>query len=111
MAKYFGHVGFVETVEKNPGVWKEDIVERTYSGDVIRNTYRWQTNSNSTNDDIGVSNQISILVDPYGYENFHKIRYIVWNNVKWKVSSIDVQYPRLILDLGGVYNGDTGPSY
>lgn len=105
MAKWYGVIGYAETVEKTPGVWKEEITERNYSGDVIRNTSRWSTSSDSTNDDLTVNNQISILADPFAYQNFHSIKYLEFMGAKWKVNSVDAsQYPRLILTIGGVYN-------
>lgn len=103
MAKWFGKIGFAETVEKTPGVWVEDIVDREYYGDLIRNTRRLQS-SDKVNDDVEISNQISIIADPYANENFHAMRYAKFMGSKWKVNSVEVQYPRLILDLGGVYN-------
>lgn len=110
MAKYFGKIGFAETAESVPGVWKEQIVEHEYYGDITRNmSSRHQANSNELNEDILLSNQISVLADPYAFHNFQSIRYIEWMNTKWKVSSVEVQFPRLILEIGGVYNGDSGP--
>ena len=109
MAKYFGKIGFAETLETVPGVWKEQITEREYAGDVMRNIRRLQDDKYSTNDDLSVSNEISIVADPYAYNNFHSIRYIEWMGTRWKVSSVEVQYPRLLLNMGGVYNGDSGP--
>ena len=104
MAKWFGKIGYnVGTYEASPGVWKEKIEERPYYGEVIRNTRRLQT-LDKVNDNITVSNQISILADPYASQNFHMIRYITFMNNKWKVTNVEVQYPRLILDLGEVYN-------
>lgn len=104
MAKFYGKIGFIETQETSPGVWTETVVERNYYGDLLRNTRRWDS-SEYLNDNLSISNQISIVADPYAYENFHSIKYAEFMNAKWKVSSVDVQYPRLILDLGGVYNG------
>lgn len=104
MAKFFGVIGFAETVETEPGIWVEDIATRSYYGDIIRNTRRLQS-SNSTNDDINISNEISIIADPYALQNFHSMRYVEFMGAKWKVSNIEVQYPRLILSVGGVYNG------
>lgn len=104
MAKYYGKIGFGVTVETSPGVTKPDIVERPYKGDVLRNTRRWQ-NGEGANDNLSINNSISILADPYAFENFHNIRYASWMGVNWKISNIDVQYPRLILTLGGEYNG------
>lgn len=106
MAKWFGNIGFSETVESAPGVWTEETASRSYYGDLIRNTRRLQTPGDRLNDNIEISNEISIVSDPYAYENFQKIRYAEFMNTKWKVTSVDVQYPRLILTLGGVYNGE-----
>lgn len=104
MAKYYGKVGYAETYEFTPGVWKERITERTYFGDLIRNTRRLESSEN-VNDDINISNNISIIADPYANENFHSIRYVTFMGSKWKVSSVEVQFPRLILTIGGLYNG------
>lgn len=104
MAKFYGAIGFAGQYEERPGVWKDGIAERFYAGDLNRNTRRLQTAS-QVNDDIVVSNEISIVADPYAHENFHAIRYAVYMGTKWKVTSVDVQYPRLVLTLGGVYNG------
>lgn len=105
MAKWCGVIGFAEVREKAPGVWVEEIVERTYCGDMIKNIRRLQTTS-QLNDDVTISNSISIVADPYANENFHSMRYAEFMGTKWKVSSADVEYPRLILALGGVYNGE-----
>lgn len=102
MAKYYGKIGYVETVETEPGLWEENVTVRPYYGDVIRNIRKLQTNG--VNDDVNISNQISIVADPYAVQNFHSIRYAELNGVKWKVTDVDVQYPRLTLSLGGVYN-------
>lgn len=107
MAKYYGRVGFVDgNVETAPGVWKEHIVEREYYGDVVRNTRRLRE-TEFLNDGISVGNDISIVSDPYALQNFHAIRYISWMGINWKVSGVEVQFPRLILGLGEVYHGET----
>lgn len=103
MAKYCGKIGFCETCETEPGVWTEQITERTYFGDILRNTRRLQ-NASQINDSVTVSNEISIIADPYACQNFHSMRYIEFMDTKWKVSSVDVQYPRLILTVGDIYN-------
>lgn len=103
MPKYYGTIGFVETKETAPDVWTEEITEREYSGDVIRIQRRWQ-GSEHLNDNLTINNKLSILSDPYAYNNFHSIRYATWMGAKWKVTSVEVAYPRLLLDLGGVYN-------
>ena len=105
MAKYYGVIGYAETTETSPGVWTERITERSYYGDIIKNNRNLQ-NSEYLNDNINVSNQISIVADPYAIANFHAIRYAEFMGAKWKVPSVDVQTPRLLLTLGGLYNGN-----
>lgn len=104
MAKYYGVIGYAATVQTEPGIYEEQIIETEYMGDVLRNTRRLREGS-KINDDITISNQISIIADPYASNNFHAMRYVTFMGAKWKVSEVDVQYPRLILTLGGLYNG------
>lgn len=103
MAKWYGEIGYAETVQTKPGVWEEQITKRNYYGEVIRNTRRLQS-ANQLNDNINVSNEISIVADPFAYQNFHSMRYVEFMGTKWKITNVEVQYPRLILELGGVYN-------
>ena len=103
MAKFYGNVGFADTVETEPGIWEENVIARPYYGDLSRN-FRKLESSGGVNDDINVSNEISIVSDPYANLNFHAIRYIEFMGAKWKVTNVEVQYPRLILTIGGVYN-------
>lgn len=104
MAKYYGVIGYAATVQTEPGIYEEQIIETEYIGDVLRNTRRLREGS-KINDDITISNQISIIADPYASNNFHAMRYVTFMGAKWKVSDVEVQYPRLILTLGGLYNG------
>lgn len=108
MAKFSGVVGYAtETVETVPGVWTDSgIVEKQYLGDVVRNTRKLE-DGEKVNDDLTVGNSISIVADAYASEHFFAIRYVRWAGTLWKVSNVDVQSPRLILRLGGVYNGPT----
>lgn len=105
MAKWYGMIGFAENVEVEPGVWEDDIVEHSYFGDVTRNTRRLQ-GSGEINDNIGISNQISILADPYANQNIYAMRYAVYMGVKWKITDVEVQFPRLILSIGELWNGN-----
>lgn len=106
MAKYYGVVGYATLTETAPGVWTEQITKRSYYGDVIRNMRRLQTTSN-LNDDVNINNEFSIVSDPFAQQNFHTIRYVEYMGTKWKVTNVEVQYPRLILSVGGVYHEDT----
>ena len=104
MAKYFGKIGYAEQVETASGVWEEKITERQYYGDVVRNIRKLES-SGDINDNINVSMEISIVADPYAIQNFHAMRYVEFMGSLWKITSVEVNYPRLILSIGGVYNG------
>lgn len=105
MAKFYGVIGYaVNNVETKPGVWEEQITEREYTGDLTRNTRRLQS-SDKLNDDINIANEISIVADPFARQNFHSMRYVEFMGAKWKISKVEVLYPRLVLTIGGVYNG------
>lgn len=103
MSRWYGFVGYAEEVETSVDVYEEQIVEREYVGDVIKD-YRKLNSSNYLNDNVTINNRISIVADPYAYSNFHSIRYCTYMGTKWKVTGIEVQYPRLILDIGGVFS-------
>lgn len=104
MAKYHGAIGFMITKETAPGVWVEEIEEKTYSGDLMRNMAKYQSSGN-VNDDINIANEISIIADSFAYERYGFMRYATYMGFKWKISHAEMQYPRIILTLGGVYNG------
>lgn len=104
MAKWYGKIGYAKTVETDPGVWDDLIEEREYYGDLTRNARRLQS-ADKVNDDVVVVNQLSIVSDPYAMNNFYSMRYAEFMGAKWKIDNVEVQYPRLLLTLGGVYNG------
>ena len=104
MGKWFGKIGYAVREQTSPGVWTDLITEREYYGDTVRNWNSRYSQSNNVNDNITVQNSISIIADPFAYEHFSAIRYVVFMGTKWKVDSIEVQYPRLLVTLGGVYN-------
>lgn len=110
MTKFFGKIGYAENVKTAPGVYSEQIVEKSYYGDITKAARRLETSSDSINDSISVSNTISIVADAYAYNHFFAIRYIEWAGCRWKVTTVEVQRPRLILNLGGVYNEDENSS-
>lgn len=109
MAKFFGKIGYGVTAEAAAGVWVDTIVEHDYYGDVVKNTRKLQEGE-SLNNDLSVGNSISIVADAYANEHFFAIRYIQWAGALWTVSDVEVQSPRLLLRLGGVYNGPTAPA-
>lgn len=108
MAKWCGKIGYVESVEdeNRPGIWVNNVTEREYFGDIIRQTNRWSSSSDSTIDDLSADNHISIVSDTFAEENVRFMRYIEFMGAKWKINSFEVQRPRLIVTMGGLYNGE-----
>lgn len=107
MAKFYGEIGFIEEKETVPGVWEDPTpTERKYFGDVVRSSKRFEPGQ-KVNDDLTVNNEITILADPYAMNHFYTMRYINWLGTYWKINNVTVEYPRLRLTIGGVYNGPT----
>lgn len=106
MARFYGTIGYVESVEKSPGVFVDIKTERNYYGDVLQNSKRWD-NSENLNDDLNISNRFSIVADAYAFDHFYAIKYIRWMGADWKVHYVEVNRPRLILTVGGLYNENT----
>lgn len=105
MARFAGKIGFAHTVESKdePGKWEDQIIERTYYGDINRRTFR-NKSANGINDNLTISSEVSVVADLFASDNYHLVRYVEYRGVKWKVSSVDLQPPRLILTLEDVYN-------
>lgn len=110
MAKFFGKIGFVETVEISPGIWKELYSEREYYGDIIRQSRYINNNQESTNKDIGLNNDISIVADSYANENIYAMRYVEFAGSKWTITNAEINYPRIRLTIGGIYNAESDQS-
>ena len=106
MAKFYGEIGYGQSIQTAPGVWEDVITKKNYYGDVIRKSRRLQDDE-KVNSDLTVGNSISIVADAYANEHFFAIRYISWAGTLWGVSDVVVESPRLVLRLGGVYNGPT----
>lgn len=104
MAKFYGKVGFGVTRESAPGVWTTQIEEVSYSGDVTQNARRWQQGAH-LNDDLTLNMTISIIANDYAMTNLGAVKYVIFKGVKWKVTAVDIEHPRIILTIGGVYNG------
>lgn len=106
--KFFGIVGYCKSAMgsgERAGIWEDDVTERQYYGNVLSNNRRYDAQQDSVLDNLNVSNRISIVADAYAYEHFFEMKYIEWMGTKWKVTQVEVQRPRLILQIGGVYNG------
>lgn len=108
MARFYDAIGYGETIESPPesGIWVDQITEFYYFGDVIRNARKLE-DGEKLNNDISVSNSISIIASEYAIDHFFAIKYVRWAGVLWTVTNVEVRNPRLILSLGSVYNGPT----
>lgn len=110
MAKFYGKIGYCRQVEEvgpdgvGTGIWVNETIEKNHFGDVLRFNAKWDRSS-ELHDNIGINNQLSIVADSFAYNNLNYIRYVEWMGTKWTITNIDVQYPRLILTVGGEYNG------
>mgnify|MGYP003290525621 CR=1 FL=1 len=104
MAKWYGTIGFVESKEVSPGVWDDEVTERKYFGEVNRSRRMYQA-ADQINDNLNISNEFSIVSDPYVDEHIHSMKYLEFKGTRWKITNVEDQYPKLILTVGGVYNG------
>lgn len=105
--KWSGKIGFAEdTGETAPSVFAERIVERSYYGDVLE-LGRQMQGSDQINEDVTVGNSLSVVADPFASANLYNLRYATFMGQRWKVSAVKVQLPRLVLTLGGIWNGNT----
>ena len=109
MARFYGIVGFGNTVEVLPGVMEDVIVEKPYYGDVLQPARSFEQGEKVVSD-VTASNRISVVADDYASENVFAIRFVEWKGVLWSVSNVEEQRPRLIFRLGEVYNGPRAPT-
>jgi len=105
MAKYVGMIGYEVSSFDGTDKYTVEIVEKPVKGDLLRNANRWDS-ADKVNDDLNITNRISIVADPYATQNFHLMKYATFMGTKWKITSIEVLYPRLVISLGGVWNGN-----
>jgi hypothetical protein len=103
MAKFYGIIGFAETVETSPGVWEDVITRRSYSGDVVKSAQKYKS-SDRVNSNVVIDNDISIISDIYANNKINLMKYIEFMGIKWKIESVEIRYPRLIISIGDVYN-------
>ena len=107
MARFHGPIGFLTTEEKDPvarpGIYDEVLKERTYYGDVFNSSRRWDQNGNF-NDNLAISNRISIVADDFIKTHLGAMKYVRWLGDTWKITNFEMQYPRIILTIGGQYH-------
>ena len=104
MAKFAGTIGFITQVENKSGLYENETVERSYTGEILQDVRRWN-NVEKINDDITLGNRFSIVADGYIFDNMYAMRYMIWRGVRWSITKVELQTPRIILTVGGVYNG------
>lgn len=106
MAKFVGMIGYATMQETVPGVHAEVVTEKAYVGDIVKNHNRWQP-TDELNDDFKISNVFSVVSDPFAEDNFYAMKYVVWMNAAWRITNVEIQRPRLLISVGGLYNGET----
>ena len=106
MAKFYGEVGYIFKEESAPGVWSDKVIKRNYVGDILRNSTRWESGEN-LNDDLRINNKFSIIADSGAFEKIYAMRFIKWMGEFWKINTVEKNYPRINITVGGIYNGKT----
>lgn len=106
MAKFSGKIGYITEVEEPPssGVFISQVTEKNVYGEIVKNSRRFDPGQ-KVNDDVTINNHFSIVADPFAYSHLHEMRYLEWHGVKWKINDVTIEYPRITLTVGGVYNG------
>lgn len=107
--RFSGIVGFTSSTETSPGVFTDVITEKAYFGDVIRDSRRLEGPSQAppvTNQSVALGNSFSIVADPEAFENYQHMRYVHWNGGYWTITDVEVRRPRLVLTIGGQWNGN-----
>lgn len=102
--KWYGNIGFGIPVNEND-IHTEVITDKPYKGDILENNLRWQQ-SDKIDDDLNITNKISVIANDFAYDNIGYMKYVELRGNKWKIVSATLQYPRILLTIGGVWNGD-----
>lgn len=109
MAKFYGAIGYSIITETSPGVWIDEVVERNYTGDEIKAKRIWQPSEN-VNPNFTISDSISIVADEFMLANMQMMKYVRWRGAVWSINSISIDRPRMVLAIGGLFNGNTTSS-
>lgn len=104
MAKYKGIIGFVSNEEIEPGITEDVVTEKKYRGDILKNNQRFNVGT-TTSGELKITNQFSIVGNSYAFDHVSDIRYLEWRGNRWVVDTVDIEYPRLVMTIGGLYNG------
>lgn len=97
-------LGFSEkNKEVRPGVWKMQPEEVTHRAKLL--TYNKDYDSGEeVNDDLKLRNRYEIVMKDKKLD-YQDMRYVIVKGTKWKVSALEFLEVRIIITLGGVYNG------
>ena len=102
MTRCSGNIGYALVAETQPGVWTEEVVDKKYYGEVVTDNRKF-TDQNQINDNLNISNNISVVSNKFMLDNMSYMKYITFLKSKWKISSVDIKPPRIIITMGGLY--------
>lgn len=106
MARFSGVVGFYAgSKEVRPSIFEETYEEHTLRGDTLRSGYS-QSENQTKYDTLRLTNRVSLIGDTFSFKNYNAIRYVTLNGQSWKVTSVEIERPRLILEIGEVWNNE-----
>lgn len=103
--KVSGEIGYAKSIETTPGVYDDQITRKPFSGDLIQDTRKWESDQ-KVNDNLVLGNRVSILASSFARANLDFMKFVKIGESYWEISNIQIQYPRLFLTLGSVYNGN-----
>lgn len=105
MNRFFGKIGFCyQESEEGSDIVTERVVLKTYRGDLLKSNRKWET-AEQIIDQFNISNRVSIMADPYSLDNLYAIKFVILHGKAWKITDAEIQYPRIILSIGGLWNG------
>ena len=110
MAKSHGVIGFAIQTQTHPGVYEDSIEEKPYSWEYVRPAANRYVAGASVNDNIVMSTQISVVINPFLRTNSAYARYVKVDGIKWKVTAVEPEFdrPRYRFTLGEVYQDVQG---
>ena len=109
MPKWYGRIGFSTDSDQGFGIFEKTSEARPYYGDIIHSRPGWTAVSDSTNEKMTVNSRISVVADDFALQNTYRMTWIEYLGTKWYISSVELAFPRIIVDIGNVYTEEVLP--
>ena len=103
--RWYGRIGFTVDSDETFGIFEKTTTAKPYYGDVLYLRPRWEARDNSTNNDLVANVQLSVVADDFAIRNSSYMTWAEYMGAKWCITSIEVVFPRILINLGSVYTG------